>query len=185
MFDILLSTIIGSTLMLSIFSVGSNLSDVSYQNNFDYAVQLSALDFSQALGSDFNKIGYRTPKPAITAADTSDITFRSDITNTHTIATIRYYEGSPSEVPQTKNPYDRPLNKQTNAGSIVSNYYGLTMLHFTYYDSAGTQLPTPVAATKLQYIKSIKVQAILQSTISFDTTYAEQYWERTFFPQNL
>lgn len=185
MFDIILSSIIGGSLMLAIFSVGNNLSEVTYQNNFDYSVQLATMDLSQALEYDFNKIGYRAAVPAVTAADSTDITFKSDITNTHTIATIRYYTGTASEVPTTKNPNDVPLYKMVNGSAAVPAYYGLTKLRFAYYDSIGTKFAMPVTAGNLAHIKSIKVLAIIQTTISFDTTYSTMYWERTFFPKNL
>jgi hypothetical protein len=185
MFDIIFSTIIGGALMLSVFSVGNNLSEVSYQNNFNYSVQLAAIDLSQSLEYDFNKIGYRAPKPAITSADSTDLTFKSDITNTHVVATIRYYVGTKAELPGTKNPNDVPLYKVLNSGTPASSNYGVTSLKFFYYDSVGTKIAVPVPAGNLANIKSIKVQATLQSTIAFDSSYATVYWERTFFPKNL
>ncbi|MGE5314248.1 MAG: hypothetical protein ACM3Q4_06115 [Acidobacteriota bacterium] len=185
MFDIILSSIIGGALMLSIFAVGSNLSEVSYKNNFDYSVQLAAMDLSQMIEYDFNKIGYRTAKPAITAADSTDITFKSDITNTHTVATIRYYTGTPDDLTSTKNPNDIPMYKKLNGGTPASMYYGLTKMRFSYYDSVGTKFAMPVTAANLSKIRSIKVEAVLQSAVSFDSTYSTIYWERTFFPKNL
>lgn len=185
MFDIISSSIIGSLLMLSIFAVGSNLSEVSYRNTFDYTVQLAVTDFSQTIEYDFNKIGYRAPKPSITAAESTGITFLSDITNTHTVATIRYYAGDETELPGTQNPHDLPLYKKVNNGTAVPSSYGLTYMKFRYYDSLGTQLTVPVTGGNLSKIKSIKVEAVVQSMMPVDSTYSSLYWERTFFPKNL
>jgi hypothetical protein len=185
MFDILISSIIGGTLMLAIFSVGNTLSDVTYRDNFDYSVQLASIDAAQMIEYDFKKIGYRAPDPSITSADSTDITFKSDITNTHTIATIRYYTGTKAQLSGTSNPNDIPLFKTVNGGAPAASYYGLTKMIFSYYDSLGTKLSTPVSAASLLNIRSIKVQATLQSAITIDSTYSTMYWERTFFPKNL
>ncbi len=186
MLDIIISFIVGGILLLAILSVNANLTDVGIQSSLDYSAQVGAIDLGQVFEYDLYKIGYHASNPKITFADTVKISYKADFENNGTVDTVTYYAGTTSEASTTPNPRDFPLYRQVNNLPAVKNYYGLTWLRFTYYDSTGAALSTPMSlSADLQRIKSIRVQVTVQSTFPYDTTYSSAYWERTFFPMNL
>lgn len=184
--DITIASIIGGILLLMILTVNANLTDAAAQSSMDYQAQMSAVNVGQLFEYDFYKIGYHATSPKITYADTAAITFKADLQNNGTVNTVSYSAGTISDATATPNPNDFPLYRQVDGAAAGKSYYGLTWLKFTYYDSSGTQLSTPITLTPdLQKIKSIRVQATIQSTFPLDTTFSSAYWERTFFPMNL
>jgi hypothetical protein len=183
--DIILSFIIGGILLLTILRVDANLTDTAFQSSLDYSAEESAIGLGQIFEYDFYKIGYHATDPKITYADTARISFKADLENDSDVVAVTYSTGTIADASSTPNPNDFPLYRQVG-GSSAKSYYGLTWLKFTYYDSSGTELSTPMTLTSdLEKIKSIRVQATMQSTFPYDTTYSSAYWERTFFPMNL
>ncbi len=184
--DIILSYIIGGILLLMILTVNANLTNVAFQSSLDYQAETNAMSVGQIFEYDFYKTGYHATSPKITYADTAAITFKADLQNVGTVNTVAYFIGTTADAAATPNPNDFPLYRQVDGASAAKSYYGLTWLKFTYYDSSGTELSTPMTLTSdLEKIKSIRVQATVQSTFPVDSTYSSTYWERTFFPMNL
>jgi hypothetical protein len=184
--DLLISSFIGGILLVAVFSLNANLMHTGFETTRDDVSQTQLLGFTQLMEYDFNKIGYRASSPKITIGDSTEIIFKSDIANNHVVHMIRYITGAVTEGVSTQNPNDFPLYRYIDGTKSLQNYYGLTYFRFTYYDSTGTKIGTPVTATnQLNRIKSIKVQAVIQSFYKVDSTYASCYWERTFFPKNI
>lgn len=186
MWDLMISAVIGGSLMLSIFALNANLMQVGHETTRDSYAQTELLGFTQLIEYDFNKIGYRATAPKVTKGDSTEIIYKSDDGNNHIINTIRYTVGTVSEASTTPNPRDFPLYKYIQGAQSLKNYYGLTSFRFDYYDSTGRSITMPITTTsELNRIKLIKVRAVIQSFFPVDTTYASCYWERTFVPKNL
>jgi len=186
MWDLIISGIIGGSLMLSIFALNGNLMQVGHETIRDSYAETELLGFTQLIEYDFNKIGYRATAPRVTKGDSTEIIYNCDDGNNHIIHSIRYTAGTVSEASATANPRDFPLYKYIGGTQSLKNFYGLTSFRFDYYDSLGSSITMPITATsELNRIKLIKVRAVIQSFFPVDTTYASCYWERTFVPKNL
>ena len=187
--DIIGAGLIAGLVLLSIFGLGANLNQASYEKSFTYALQTNAVTVARIMESDIVKIGYHIPKgTAITSATASSIAFKADLANVGVTNVVRYTLSSTtaSEVNTTINPRDVMLYREVDGSTIAANL-GVTNLQFAYYDSAGT------ATTTLAQIRSIYVKISLESPeriintaeAASDTAYPGVFWEKTIYPRNL
>ena len=187
--DIIGAGIIAGLVLLSIFGLGANLNQASYEKSFTYALQTNVVTLARIMESDIVKIGYHIPKgTAITSASANSITFKADLADAGVTNIVRYTlsNTSSAEVNATLNPKDVVLYREVDGSTIAANL-GVTNLQFAYYDSAGTPTAT------LSDIKSIYVKISLESPeriintaeAATDTSYPGVFWEKTIFPRNL
>ncbi|MCK6606602.1 MAG: hypothetical protein HUU43_10000 [Ignavibacteriaceae bacterium] len=182
--DILGSMIIGAFL----FVILLRMNDTATKNTYTYAsesiVQQNLVTTITILENDFRKIGYcadwekiADPGRAILSADTSSVTFLTDVfPYDGTVDTIRYYTGDTTSLRVTPNPRDRMLfrvvNKETPGGSNL----GITQFKITYFNSLGTKIATPVAVPG--EIHSMQIDITVESTAAYDNDYTTAYWRQ-------
>ncbi len=196
MLDIIGATIIAGMVMLIIFGVTANLNQTLYTSTLSLNVQTSAVSLARTLEHDFYKIGYnvnKTTDTSITYADTNQIRFKADLSNTGTTLNRVVYR-SANLITSTRNPRDRVfVRRQDN--SQINAEIGVTNFNLTYYDVNGSRISTPIThKDSLAKIKSIKVKLFIESSEPVlktdnpqDTlnSYIGVHWEKLIYPRNL
>lgn len=179
--DTLGSIAIGGFLLLTLFRMNSASSENTYHYTGELTVQENMVSIVKLLEHDFRKIGYCEdplkifPSKAILIADTSDITFLTDVDYDGELDQVRYYLGEKSELAETPNPDDRMLYRSVNGNPIAANL-GVTRFKMTFYGYVGTPLPTPLAAPT--GIFSMQIDIRVENTAAFDNEYRYAYWRQ-------
>jgi hypothetical protein len=185
--DIVGSIIIGGVLIVILLTTNSS----AVQNSFNYGGDLTIQQYLKTVvdmvDQDFSKIGYTSiatvaidPTKRIVLADTSSITFISDIDNNGSIETVYYYLGTTNELAGTINPRDRILyrvSKDTSGSLITSRYPGITIFRLLYTDKNGATLSSPVASTS--NISKIQIYLTMESSVPYNGVYVGTNWSST------
>ena len=181
MIDLIGSLALIGVLILTVAMVHVNMNQAMYESTFELTAQQNLIELARLLEYDFLKIGYRTPKPAITLADSDRITFKADLENLGSVDSVQYYLGSTTGVgvAATPNPRDRVLYRLRNGEAEKGTSLGVVQFHLTYYDSTG------IVTSDVNLIRSIKAQLMVESQYPVDSTYAGAYWEKLIYPRNL
>lgn len=185
--DIVSSTLIAGMLLLSVLKVNSDLTSTNSDTNIEVITQENATTVANTIAYDFYKIGYKA-SPAIVFADTSAITFCSQIDNNGVVDTIKYWLGAPLGLSGV-NPNWCILYRVKNGNPIRGASLGVTSFNLTYYDSTGQEISVPPGGTSdqstLSRIESIHIVILFQSADKTSSGYAETYWEEFISPKNL
>jgi hypothetical protein len=188
--DLVTSAVIFGILTLTIARVQSNINATVYENQFSYVTQTNSVELARQIEWDFAKIGHHVMTGSkILSADSTEIQFRADLTNTGAINIVRYTVGDTSGSLQTMNKRDYPLFREQD-GAMVQQNWGLTYFKIRYYDADNQQIPPPITGSSdLARIHSINVVFLLESpepvvTMS-DTTWSGVAWEKSIVPRNL
>jgi hypothetical protein len=189
MMDYVASAIVFGILMVTIASIQININSTLYENTFSVRVQGNAVALASQLEHDILKAGYRVASGAISVADTSRLTFTSDMNNTGTVVTLAYSTGDSTQLTATTNVHDFPLYR-SEAGASVKQNWGLIYFKFSYYDSTMHRLDdVPLDSEDRGLIRAIQASFIVQSpepVISdADTTWPAVTWEKMLWPRNL
>jgi hypothetical protein len=180
--DALGSIAIGGFLMLTLFRMNSASAENTYHYTGELTVQENMVSIVKLLEHDFRKIGYCedpkkiTPSKSIIFADTSDITFLTDVDFDGNIDEVRYHLGPASELTDTPNPDDRMLYRSVNGNPVASNL-GVTRFYITYYGYVGTPLATPLTAAPTG-ILSMQIDIRVENTAAFGNEYRYAYWRQ-------
>jgi len=180
--DTLGSIAIGGFLMLTLFRMNSASAENTYHYTGELTVQENMVSIVKLLEHDFRKIGYCedpkkiTPSKAIIFADTSDITFFTDVDFDGNIDEVRYHLGPASELTDTPNPDDRMLYRSVNGNPVAANL-GVTRFYITYYGYVGTPLATPLT-TAPTGILSMQIDIRVENTAAFGNEYRYAYWRQ-------
>ena len=175
------AAVIAGIMMVSIITQSANLNQATAEKTLALNLEKNEVTLARIIESDIMKIGYHVPSPAITAIDSTGLTFLSDYTNTRTTSTVRYYLGSVLDAPAalTANPRDRLIYREVSGSPLWSAHVGIVNLRFSYYDSTGT------ATASLPGIRSIKVKFILESPQPYNAKYLSTSWQKTFYLRNF
>lgn len=184
--DILGSTVIGGLLLMILL----RMNDLSVQNNYLYSgekiVQQNLVEVVKLIEYDFRKIGYcydwtKIPNQAmaIIGADSSGITFLTDIVNTTSstdygdgvIDTVHYYLGSTSELALTPNPNDRLLYRVINGETPKGSNLGVTQFRLTYFDASGDRIDSFPASPPFG-IASIQIDIAVENPTAYGNDYS-------------
>jgi hypothetical protein len=187
--DIVMSTFVFGILALTLGRIQINMNSAKAQNQFSYTVQSNSVELARILEHDFAKIGYHATGQKITAADSTSITFKSDLNNVNAVVPVSYSIGTPSQLTSTTNPRDFPLVRSINGSSSRINF-GLVLFKLKYFDANNVNIPTPITlAAQLNNIRSIRISFNVQSPESVpsdkDSTWEAVSWEKTILPRNL
>ena len=180
--DTLGSIAIGGFLMLTLFRMNSASAENTYHYTGELTVQENMVSIVKLLEHDFRKIGYCedptkiTPSRAITFADTSDITFLTDVDFDGIVDEVRYHLGPKSELTDTPNPDDRMLYRSVNGNPVAANL-GVTRFYITYYGYVGTPLETPITHAPTG-ILSMQIDIRVENTAAFGNEYRYAYWRQ-------
>jgi len=96
------------------------------------------------------------------------------------VDTLYYQIGN--QVSSTPNPNDRPLYRTRNSTSTDTLRLGLTRFALSYFNASGDSLALPVT---LDAVRQIRVDLTVESTASYDTTYARTFMQLRVWPKNI
>lgn len=183
MLDIVGSIVIGGMFFLLLFNLNGATTANTYNFNGEVIVQENLVTTIEVLENDFRKIGYcedpmNIPNPAksILYADSSDITFLTDVDFNGTVDTIRYYLGAADELSGTPNPNDRMLYRVVNGVETGANL-GVTEFVIRYYGALNELLSVPrtFAPTGIQ---SMQIDVKVENTAAYDNEYRYAFWRQ-------
>ena len=179
--DIMGSFLIGGLLLLTVFNLNADLMDRSYGGSLDLIAQEHAASIAELIEYDFRKIGFGVDDStaAIISADSSRITFWSDIDADSAIDSVRYFLGDVSEASSTPNPLDRVLYRLVNGEPERDVNLGVTNFALTYFDANRNATTTP------SEIRTIQVDLTVESTAPYDTRYSRASLRLRIRPKNL
>ncbi|MDI6766358.1 MAG: hypothetical protein QME52_06000 [Bacteroidota bacterium] len=188
--DIIGAFIIGSIMFVMIFSNMGNVNQAHYEKALSTNVQTNVVTLARILEYDILKIGYHIKNDAIQYADSVRMEFKADLKNDGNVVSVQYNLGN--LITSTRNPKDRKFIRQVSGEPSIEANLGLTSMQFTYYDTLGRQLQTPITTpVRLDSIKSINVKLWLESPepvysmTTGDSSYQTVFWEKTMYPRNL
>lgn len=181
--DILGSTIVGGMLFLILLQIN----DSSVKNTYNYGgeliVQQSLVEVVQLLEHDFRKIGFcknweniPDPSKAIIAADSTSITFLTDVDSDEIVDTLSYYLGSADSLTATPNPNDRLLYRVVNSQIPGGANLGVTRFRLKYFNTLGEELAFPVSVPGAIYTMQIDIK--VESTVAYDNEYSTVFWRQ-------
>lgn len=183
MMDIVGAAVLVGMLMLTVMNINVNMNSETYRTATEFHTQTEMIQLARIFEFDVYKAGYFVAKPAIVAADTSYLKFRTNLLNTAGARdSIEYILGT--AVTSSQNPNDRHLLRIENV-STVSISYSVTRFLLTYYDSRDSILATPVTGARLDSIRSIRINLSLESPSIIDGSYAGAFYEKLIYPRNL
>ena len=186
--DLIGSFIIAGTLLLAVLNLNASLVDSSYQNTLDLIAQQNLSALGKLIRYDFCKIGFGVSTTAILLADSTQITFQTDIDRDGDVDTLRYYISEPTAAASTLNPEDRLLYRVVNSEPAEGDAWGVTEFELRYLDASGSETGDPGS------IRAIEVALILQGVYPYGkiivegvekNRYSQVTWETTFWPRNL
>jgi hypothetical protein len=182
-FDIIGSSIIGGVLLLTLFNLNDNATRNTYGFSGELIVQENLVTSVEVLEYDFRKIGYCTDpfaipntKRAILYADSTDITYLTDVDFDGIPDTMRYYLGPASELTGTPNPDDRMLYQEINGKGTGVNL-GITLFKIKYYGALGEELSLPRAYPPTG-IFSMQIDIRIENTAAYDEDYRYAFWRQ-------
>ncbi len=188
--DLIGSFIIAGTLLLAVLNLNATLVDSSYQNTLDLIAQQNLSALGKLIRHDFPKIGFGVadPETAILLADSTQITFQTDIDRDGDVDTLRYYISEPAAATSTLNPKDRLLYRVVNSEPAEGDAWGVTEFELRYLDASGSE------TGDLGSIRAIEVALTLQGAYPYGKIvvegvekdrYSQVAWETTFWPRSL
>jgi hypothetical protein len=179
--DLVGSSIIGGIILLAIFSYNTRLNDASLSQTTNNIVQSNLNAVTSILDYDFKKIGFGVNDSVkILNADTSGITFLSDINNDGQIKIISYSLSSIDALVATPNPRDRLLYRTIDGSPLLTSNMGVTRFRLYYYDDEGN-----ITSSRSE-IKYFKVKITCESIYPIEENYyVSACWNKTINPRNL
>lgn len=181
--DILGSTIIGGMLLMILL----RLNDASVQNTYVYGgelmVQQNLVEVVRLLEHDFRKIGFckdweKIPDPtqSIITADSTSISFLTDVDSDGIIDTMKYYTGNVNELSGTANPRDRLLYRVVNNETPIGTNLGVTQFQMLYFNALGNQISFPITIPSEIYTMQINVT--VENPAAYDNLYSSAFWRQ-------
>lgn len=180
MLEIIGSAVIGGLVLLIILQMNTGIVDSSATLSMTTNVQSNLTELTEELEYYFRKIGFDVDtSPIITWADTSKITFLSDIDANGIVDSVSFYISDTSALSMTTNPRDVLLYRKTNNETPVASNLGVVDFDLWYYNSSGN------IAVTLAEIRFIKYSLTVQSIYPYNDEYPTVYIERVLQPNNL
>jgi len=175
------SIIIGGMMLLIINNYNSSLSQTSHERTLDAITTYSASGIAKLIEYDFNRMGLRVPQATtvIRRADSSRITFLSDIDNNGNIDSLKYILSVPDSASSTYNPRDRLLYRIMNNEPMRDAALGVTRFRIRYFDWDGH------TTTDVTQMRSFEITLRVESVVPYDTVYSAFYWQTKICPPNL
>jgi hypothetical protein len=172
--DIITSALIAGLLLLISLRLNAQANESTMVYNGSVILQQNVVTLVGWIEHDFRQIGYcrdwtKIPvaSQAFRRADSSDITFWTDVHNTGAKDSIRWYIGPVTDniVDQTPNPRDRLIYRVVNNVSVRGWNLGVTQFRLRYFNFARQVLPTPV--TNPTQIYEIEISISCESPYRF------------------
>ncbi len=193
--DIITSAVLAGLLLLIALRLNAQANETTEVYNGSVILQENITTLVGWIEHDFRRIGYckdftKIPVASVAfrKADTSDITFWTDINNRGVVDSIRWHIGPTNDsiVKYTENPRDRLIYRDTNGHASVGWNLGVTQFKIVYLDYDGHTLTTPVANPTQIYELQISVtcespyvmKEQYRSTKSGDSTDFQVFWRQ-------
>ena len=173
--DILVSFVIGGTLLLIILTANDIAAENNAVYNGDELVQEMLVSTAQVLEGELRNMGFGVAETVATIirADSTTIWFLCDLgRDGPPVDVVKYYTGPTSELNHTQNPNDRLLHRQVNGGT-VSAIGTVTMFNLSFITQDGEILPHPVPSGRLKEIYTVEVTMEVQNPYAPMSTLGE------------
>lgn len=191
--DIIIASVIGGVLLLSIINANNVVAENSAIINGDVLVQQMLISTVQIVEGEFRNMGVGVNEDSATVVHACDtaITFLSDLNRDGTPERIEYWLGPVSGLAHTPNEKDRFLHRRINGGAVQS--IGIVTSFKLRYFSQG-QLDTlipPIASIDLAMIKIVEITLEVQNSYAIyrdprdvrpgeqDAFFSSSYWRQT------
>jgi len=181
--DIVGSMVIGGMLMLILFRLQDNATKNSYNYGGEAIVQQNLVEVVQLIEHDFRKIGYcrdwsqiPDPSKAILTADSTSISYLTDLDDDGTVDSLRYFLGPKSELTETPNPNDRMLYRVENGETPISANLGVTQFSLEFYDALSNKLDFPIENPGQIY--TMRIDLKVENTSAYDQEYTSAFWRQ-------
>ncbi len=181
--DILGATIIGGLLLLTIIRLNGNSTENRFVYGNDKILQREIVNLADIIEIDFRKIGYcEDPSKVsdtttlILFADTSSITFLTDIDRNGFLDSLWFYVSDTTALSFTKNPRDRIMYRKLNTQQPLIICTNITRFYIKYFDALGMELMSPVAQTGR--IAFMQISFKVEDPEAYDEKYSEAYWQQ-------
>jgi hypothetical protein len=182
-FDLIGSIVIGGILLITLININDRATRNTYGFTGELVVQENLVTSVEVLEYDFRKIGYcedpfaiPNTKRAILYADSTDITYLTDVNFDGIPDTMRYYLGPPSELSGTPNPNDRMLYQEINGNRAGVNL-GITLFKLKYFGALGEELSLPRSFPPTG-IFSMQIDIRIENTSAYDEEYRYAFWRQ-------
>lgn len=182
-FDLIGSVIIGGVLLITLIKINDSATRNTYGFTGELVVQENLVTTVEVLEYDFRKIGYcedpfaiPNTKRAILYADSTDITYLTDVNFDGIPDTMRYYLGPTSELSHTPNPDDRMLYQEINGDRAGVNL-GITLFKIKYFGALGEELSLPRSFPPTG-IFSMQIDIRIENTSAYDEEYRYAFWRQ-------
>jgi hypothetical protein len=180
------SAVIGAMVLLSFQQFTSDASRDMYVDTLEDLAHNNLDVVKQLIEYDFMRIGLRVndaQTAIVTKADSTELIYVMDSDNNGTTETMRYFL-STSAAAATKNPNDKFLQRQIDAGTAETIASGLTKFRIQYYDLDGNAIVSTLPAD-LARIRTFVVSLTMESDYGADADYPKLFWQGRFAPPSL
>ncbi len=175
------SILIGGLVFLMLNRFNSSISENSHEKTLAATTMQNAASIVRLIEFDFNRmgLGVASTTPVIRLADSSRITFLSDIDANGNVDSIKYILSIPDSARQTVNPRDRILYRLMNTQSQKDAALGVTRFRIRYLDALGN------VTADLGLIRTLEITLYVESIAPYNNRYATFYWQTKISPPNL
>ncbi|NOZ61469.1 MAG: hypothetical protein GXO74_07285 [Calditrichaeota bacterium] len=187
-FNIMISIVIFSLLMMIVVGVDGNVKSVSRQLSGDKIAQEMVVGIAELIDHDFAKIGYMktAPKFKLGALDSNKITFYCDYDNNGLMDSVSFYFDRKVSAVKS-NPHIRHLYRKMNNQNPEKVALGIVYFNLAYFD----ENMNPISYGKLadvnyvNQIKAIRVRLRAETQFQIENHFGSAYWGKVYFPKNL
>ncbi|MDZ7264324.1 MAG: hypothetical protein ONB16_07045 [candidate division KSB1 bacterium] len=175
------SILIGGLVFLMLNRFHTSINQTSQEKTLAANTISNAAAIVRLIEFDFNRmgLGVSSTTPIIRLADSSRITFLSDIDANGNVDSIKYVLSIPDSARHTPNPRDRILYRIMNTQSQKDAALGVTRFRIRYFDILGN------ITTNVNQMRTMEITLNLESIVPYDNRYATFSWQTKISPPNL
>lgn len=176
--DIVGAVVIGGFMLLLLHSLSGRASENASLYSGDLIAQQNLVSLVELLEHDFSRIGYcenidsmRSPEKMIVAADSTSITFWTDLAQSASdfrgdgIPDKLIYELG-ADIHETPNPFDKILYRYKDGTTKDASNLGITEFNITYYDNMYNELSHPI---NTELISHMQIDLKIEDSYGYDT----------------
>ncbi len=187
-FNIVISIVIFSLLMMIVMDVDGNIKSVSRQLSGDRNAQELLVGVAELLDHDFVKIGYMKSPPKLKpgALDSNKISFYCDYDNDGQMDSVSYFFDW--EIITTElNPHIHKLYRKLNNQDQEKVGIGVVYFNLSYFDENMNLIDYNKLADEnyVNKIRAIRVRLRVETQFQIENRFGSAYWEKIYFPRNL
>lgn len=180
---IVISTIVGGLLLISVFLLGSRVTQSADQTALNNLAKSEVDAISQYVGFDFDKIGYKATTFPILKAKKHMFTFLGDVNGDGICDTVTWKYGPDNTGQSNYPPGKHPIFHIVDGVSTEIDR-DVVALEIDYILSDGTETNNP-QNKEVDQIRKIKVTMTCQLPAAEGEQPQTATWQRTIVPANL